>query len=488
MGLCHYPPEWGGDGTSIKGINTYIYIYAQRLGFAQGANPRRINYHQPGYQLSSTIRVSTIINYQGISYHQLSGYQLSSTIRVSTIINYQLSGYQVSSNTTFFLSKFPPPPLLATNAFKDLQIQHSFYQNFPPPPLATNAFNDFQIQHYFYQNFPPPLWQPMHSMIFKYNIFLIKMFPPPPLLATSVFNHFQIQHSIYHQLSGYINYHQPGYQLSSTIRVSTIINYQLSGYQLSSNTTFFLSKFHPPPPSLGNQCFQGSSNTTFFLSKFPPPPLWQPMHSMIFKYNMFLIKIFPPPPLLATSVFNHFQIQHSIYHQLSGYINYHQPGYQLSSTIRVSTIINYQLSGYQLSSNTTFFLSKFHPPPPLLATNAFKDLQIQHSFYQNFPPPLLATNAFKDLQIQHSFYQNFPPPLATNAFNHFQIQHFLIKFSPPPPSLGNQCIQSFSNPTFFLSKFPPPLSWQPMLSRIFKSNILFIKISPPPSLGNQCFQ
>ena len=180
-----------------------MYIYAQRLGFAQGANPRRINYHQPGYQLSSTIRVSTIINYQGISYHQLSGYQLSSTIRVSTIINYQSINY--------------------------------------------------------------------------------------------------------HQLSGYINYHQPGHQLSSTIRVSIIINYQGINYIY-------------------------------------------------------------------------------IYHQLSGYINYHQPGYQLSSTIRASTIINYQLSGYQVSSNTTFFLSKF-PPPPLLATNAFKDLQIQHSFYQNFPPP-----------------------------------------------------------------------------------------------------
>ena len=212
---------------------------------------------------------------------------------------------------------------------------------------------------------------------------------------------------------------------------------------------------------------------------------------MIFKYNIFLIKMSPPPPLLATSVFNHFQIQHSIYHQLSGYINYHQPGYQLSSTIRVSTIINYQLSGYQLSSNTTFFLSKFHPPPPSLGNQCFQGSSNTTFFLSKFPPPpLLATNAFKDLQIQHSFYQNFPPPLATNAFNHFQIQHFLIKIFPPPLSWKPMYSIIFkSNILFIKISPPPPLSWQPMLSRIFKSNILFIKISPPPpSLGNQCFQ
>ena len=186
----------------IQYIHTYMHIYIHTRnawGLPRGQTPgvstiinQGINYHLlSGYQLSSTIRVSAIINYQGINYHQLSEYQLSSTIRVyqlsstraSTIINYQginyhqLSGYQLSST------------------------------------IRVSTIN----------------------------------------------------------LSSTIRV----YQLSSTIRVSTIINYQLSGYQLSSNTTFFLSKFSPPPLS------------------------WQPILSRILKHNILFIKISPPPPSLG---------------------------------------------------------------------------------------------------------------------------------------------------------------------------------------------
>ena len=198
-------------------------------------------------------------------------------------------------------------------------------------------------------------------------------------------------------------YQLSGYQLSSTIRVSTIINYQGISTIINQGINYHqLSGYQP-------------SST-----------------------------------IRVSTIINYQGISTIInYHQLSGYINYHQPGYQLS--------------GYQPSST---------------------------SFYQNFPPPLLATNAFNHFQIQHSFYQKFPPPPPPLSWQPmhsmiFKYNILFINFFSPPPSLGNQCVQSFSNPTFFLSKFPPPpppLSWQPMLSMIFKYNILFIKISPPPPL------
>ena len=180
----------------------YIYIRATP-GVCPGGKPQ-------AYQLSST-RVSTIINYQGINYHQLSGYQLSSTIRVSTIINYQsinyhqLSEYQLSSTIRVY-------QLSSTRASTIINYQ---------------GINYHQLSGY--------------------------------------------QLYIYHQLSGYINYHQPGYQLSSTIRASTIINYQLSGYQLSSNTTLFLSKFSPPP-LLATNAFKDLQIQHSFYQNFPPPP------------------------------------------------------------------------------------------------------------------------------------------------------------------------------------------------------------------------
>ena len=177
----------------------YVFIYAQRLGFAQGANPRRINYHQPGYQLSSTIRVSTIINYQGISYHQLSGYQLSSTIRVSTIINYQgistiinqginyhqLSGYQLSS--TIRVSTINLSSTIRVYQLSSTRVSTIInYQGINYHQLSTIRV----------------------SIIIKYNILFIKI--SPPSLGNQCF-------------------------------------------QGSSNTTFFLSKF---PPPFGNQCIQ----------------------------------------------------------------------------------------------------------------------------------------------------------------------------------------------------------------------------------------
>ena len=207
---------------------------------------------------------------------------------------------------------------------------------------------------------------------------------------------------------------------------------------------------------------------------------------MIFKYNIFLIKMSPPPSLGNQCI--------QSFSNPTFYLSSTIRVYQLSST-RVSTIINYQgINYHQLSTIRVSIIIKYNilfikisPPPPLLATNAFKDLQIQHSFYQNFPPPLLATNAFKDLQIQHSFYQNFPPPFGNQCIQSFSNTTFFNQNFPPPLSWKPMYSIIFKSNILFI-KIPPPLSWQPMLSRIFKSNILFIKIFPPPSLGNQCFQ
>ena len=165
--------------------------------------------------------------------------------------------------------------------------------------------------------------------------------------------------------------------------------------------------------------------TTFFLSKFDPPP-WQPMLSMI-----------------------QVQVLHSFFSRfLHSFYQHFPPPWQPNPCFQ-----------WLLHS----FWQDFSP---LATLPCFQWLL--HSFYQNFPP--LATHAFNDSgssitfllsRIWHSFYQNFPPPLGnpTHAFNDYYIP--FIKNS--PPCQPNPCFQWLLH-SFYPNLTPPP--WQPMLSMI----------------------
>ena len=107
--------------------------------------------------------------------------------------------WQPMLSMIFFLSKFSPPPLLATGAFNNRASNNAFFlSKFSPPPfLATHAFNDFLFIKIFpapllgnpcfqcfsfYQNcHRPPSWQPVHS-ITKLQIIhsFSQNFPRPP--------------------------------------------------------------------------------------------------------------------------------------------------------------------------------------------------------------------------------------------------------------------------------------------------------------------
>ena len=150
-----------------------------------------------------------------------------------------------------------------------------------------------------------------------------------------------------------------------------------------------------------------------------------------------------------------------------------------------------------------FFLSRFFPPPPFLAThafNAFNDflfikyfsppLRLGNPCFEWFAPLPLPAPCFHSLCSQwFSFYRFFLPPfLATLAFNDFL---FIKNF--PPPFLGNPCFECFQWFSFFQIFFPFASSWQPMLWMIclpsparalflkpMFSMILFLWIFPPP--------
>ena len=121
----------------------------------------------------------------------------------------------LSMITTFLLSKFDPPPWQPMLSMIQVQVLHSFYQEFDihffkisprplatqpmlsmittfllskfdPPPLATHAFNDSgssttfllsRFLHFFYQHFPFPLGNPTHAFN-DYYIPFIKNSPP----------------------------------------------------------------------------------------------------------------------------------------------------------------------------------------------------------------------------------------------------------------------------------------------------------------------
>ena len=58
-------------------------------------------------------------------------------------------------------------------------------------------------------------------------------------------------------------------------------------------------------------------------------------------------------------------------------------------------------------------------------------MQILHSFYQNFAPPLLATNAFHDSDANITFLLSklSPPLLATDVFHDSDAKGALVSES-----------------------------------------------------------
>ena len=341
-----------------------------------------------------------------------------------------------------------------------VQVQHSFYQNFSPP-LATHALRPY-LTTFLLSNFPPPLGNPCFQWLkFEYNIPFINFSPPPwqPMLCDPTW-----QHSV-HQISPPLATH--------------------AFNDSSSSTTFLLTKFFPPLATHALRPYL----TTFLLSNFYPP--WQPMLSMIqvrvqhsfyqifpplgnpcfqwfkFKYNIPFNKISPPwQPTLCDPTWQHF---------LS---NFPPPWQHMLSMIQVRV----QHSFYQIFppppfGNPCFAPTWQHSPPPWQPMLPMIQIQVQHSFYENSPPPPWQP-MLCDPTCQNSFYQiSPPPPLATHA-----LRPYLTTF----PPLGNPCFQwfKFKYNIPFIKKFPPP-PWQPMLCDPTWQHS-FYQIFPP--LGNPCFQ
>ena len=431
-----------------------------------------------------------------------------------------------SSNTTFLLSNFSPPwqPMLS---MIQVQVQHSFFQNFSPPPWQPMPC-DPTWQHSFYQIFPP-LGNPCFQWLkFEYNIPFINFSPPPwqPMLCDPTW-----QHSV-HQIFPPLATHAFNDSSSSTTFLLTKFFPPFATHALRPYlTTFLLSNF----PTLGNPCFQwfkfeynipfikffpplathafndSSSSTTFLLTKFSPlgnprfatlpdntfyqifPPLGNTCFQWFkFEYNVPFIKFSPPPfgnPCFAPT-WQHsppppwqpmlpmiqIQVQHSFY--------------QNSPPPPLAT---HAVRPYL----PKFLLSDFPSPPPWqpmlcdptwqhsppLATHAFNDSNSSTTFLlsKNFPPPWQPMLC--DPTWQHSFYQIFPP-LGNPCFQWFKFK-YNIPFIKIFPRLGNPCFATLPDKNSFFQIFPP---WQPMLSMIqVRVPHSFYQIFPPPPLATHAF-
>ena len=328
----------------------------------------------------------------------------------------------------FFFSKFPIPPL-AARAFNDYYIPfiaistplpgspcfqwllHSFYRNFHPPLLATHAFNDFLLI-----TISPP--QPMLSMIIT---FLLSKFPPPPPRATHAFNDYYIPfikispppcpgnpcfqwllHSFYQKFSNpplathaFNDYYIPFIKISPPLPGQPV---------LSMITTFLLSQF-PPPPLVGNPCFQWFSsyhNFHPFYQNFTPPP------RAARAFNDYYIPFIAiSTPLVGNPCFQWF----SSYHNFPP-----QP---------------------MLSMIITFLLSKFHPPCP--GNPCFQ--WFLHSFYQNFSP--LATHVFNDSGSSTTSLCTTKCYSSTTLYYKMLLQYYsVLQSATPNPSFRIQVSDS----------------------------------------------
>ena len=420
----------------------------------------------------------------------------------------------LSMITTFFLSKFDPPPWQPMLSMIQVQVLHSFfsrflhsfYQHFPPPWQPNPCFQ--WLLHSFWQHFSPLATLPCFQWLLHS---FYQNFPP---LATHAFN--DSGSSITFLLSTFLHsFHQHSrlpWQPNPCFQWLLHSFYQKlpplpTQPMLSMITTFLLSKFDPP---LGNPCFQWFRFKycipfikifTFLLTTFPSPLATQPMLSMIttfllstfdfplgspcfqwfrFKYYIPFIEIFihipfisiSPPPWQPNPCFQ--WLLHSFYKHFSPLATLPCFQWLLHSFIKI-------------------------PPPPWQPNPCFQWLL--HSFNQNLTPPPLATHAFNDSgssitfllsRIWHSFYQNFPPPLGnpTHALNDYYIPFIKIW---PPPLATHAFNDSGSSTTFLLSRFlhffyqhfPFPLG-NP--THAFNDYYIpFIKNSPPCQ-PNPCFQ
>ena len=233
---------------------------------------------------------------------------------------------------TFLLSKFdPPPPWQPMLSMIQVQVLHSFYQD-----LCIHFIN-----------ISPPLGNPTHALNDNY-IHFIKIWPPP--LATHAFN--DSGSSTTFLLSRFLLF-------LINISPSPLATQPM----LSMITTFLLSKFRSPPWQ-PNPCFQWLLHS--FYQNSPPPLATQPMLSMIIT---FLLSKFDPPPL-GNPCFQWFRFKYYI-----PFINIF--------TFFLSKFPSPLATQPMLSMITTFILSKFDPPP---LGNPLSMIQVQvlHSFYQDF--------------------------------------------------------------------------------------------------------
>ena len=339
-----------------------------------------------------------------------------------------------SSNTTFLLSNFSPPwqPMLSKI---QVQVQHSFYQNFSPP-LATHALRPY-LTTFLLSNFPPPLGNPCFQWLkFEYNIPFINFSPPPwqPMLCDPTWQH--SVHQIFPPLGN------PCFQW----------------FKFKYNIPF--NKIFPP---LGNPRLATLPDNIPFI-KFFFIPLGNPCFQWFkFEYNIPFIKFFPP---LATHAFND----------------------SSSNTTFLLTKFSPPWQPTLCDPTWQHFLSNF--PPPWQHMLSMIQVRVQHSFYQIFPPPPLATHALR-------LPDNIPPPLGNPCFQWFKFKYNIPFMKiPPPPPLGNPCcatlpakipfirfpLPPLGNPCFATlpDNIPPP--WQPMLSmiQIQVQHSFYQKISPPP--------
>ena len=379
----------------------------------------------------------------------------------------------LSMITTFLLSKISPPsPWQPNPCFQ--WLLHSFHQNLTPPPWQPMlSMIQVQVLHSFYQDFyipfikisPFPLWQPNPCCQWLLHSFYQNLTQP---LGNPCFQWFRFKYYI------------------SFIKIFT----------------FLLSTF-PLPPWQPNPCCQWLLHS--FYQNFSPP-LSNPTHAFNDYYIPF-IKIWPPPPL-GNPCFQWFRFKYYI--PLSRFLHLfyqHFPSPPLATQPMLSMITTFLLSKFPLpwQPNPCFqwLLHSFYQnltPPPWQPMLSMIQVQVLHSFYQDFYIPFIKISPFPLWQpnpccqwLLHSFYQNFLPPLATQpmlSMIHVQVLHSFhqdfyipfIKISPLPRWQPNPCCQWLLHS--FYQNFSPPLATKPMHSMI--TTFLLSKFLPP--LGNPCFQ
>ena len=166
-----------------------------------------------------------------------------------------------NANITFLLSKFlPPSPSWQLMLFMiQMQILHSFYQNFfPSPVLATNAFRDSNANITFLLSIFFPSWQLMLLMVQNQILrsFIKFFFLPPPSWQIMLFMiQMQILHSFYQlfflsPLLATNVFHDSNANITFLLSIVLCLSATNASHDSKTHITILLSKFFPfPPPS-----------------------------------------------------------------------------------------------------------------------------------------------------------------------------------------------------------------------------------------------